>query len=142
MHTKLTRSFFVSLLLFFVAQTIAQNKRIYVRQSNTTIDSIYVSDVKKGGVFLKVDTYFLEYSPKKPALKTTYEFKQIDKNGNMIVKYSLNNKLVNFKLKTNLEFEDWTRLNLVIDSARKEPMEVNLQTKKEDKILRIQYLNQ
>ncbi|MDR0229441.1 MAG: hypothetical protein LBI72_10300 [Flavobacteriaceae bacterium] len=142
MNTKLTRATFTSILLLTTILATAQNKRTYVRQTNTTIDSIYVSDVKKGGVFLKVDTYFLEYDPKKPALKTTYEFKEIDKNGNMIVKYSLNNKLINFKLKTNLEFEDWTRLNLVIDSARKEPMEVNLQTKKEDKLLRIQYLNQ
>lgn len=119
----------------------AQKKRLYSKESGTTIDSIYVADVKKGGTFIKVESYIQEFNKKKPAIIATYRFKEIDSEGNLIVKYSFTNKLIDFKIRTTLTLKNWEILNFVVDSSRKKPLEVVLKTHYSSPTLAVEYLN-
>ena len=115
-------------------------QQLKVLQQGTTIDSIQVQPVKVGGLFLEVKSYFEEYSPIKPACVTQLYLQEINKKGELVVRYVYTHALLEFHVETTLTYPNASKQVFGLDQSRRAPLLIEVGLLYQKQLLQVDLL--
>ncbi|EHQ43003.1 Uncharacterised protein [Myroides odoratus] len=139
--------FIKGLLFAFLVLSCCQSARsqetkqqLKVLQQGTTVDSIRVQAVKVGGLFLEVKSYFEEYSPIKPACVTQLYLQEINKKGELVVRYVYTHALLEFHVETTLTYPNASKQVFGLDQSRRAPLLIEVGLLYQKQLLQVDLL--